>query len=79
MKAERLLMIACLLCLYPADFGCCEDPAIEWWLNPHRMVQTNLREIDATMDIDQYTRGSKEWKVNVVKFNVGGIVANYPT
>jgi len=43
------------------------------------MIQTNLREIDATMDIDRYIQDLKDWKVNVVKFNVGGIVANYPT
>ena len=53
-----------------------EDPCPEWWLKPHRMLQTNLREIDATMDIDQYIRELKQWGVNVVKFNVGGIVAN---
>ncbi|MFC1737608.1 beta-galactosidase [Planctomycetota bacterium] len=31
------------------------------------------------MDIDQYVRELKEFPVNIVKFNVGGIVANYPT
>jgi hypothetical protein len=50
-----------------------------WWLTPHRMIQTNLREIDATMDIDQYVREVQEFGANTVLFNVGGIVANYPT
>ena len=50
-----------------------------WWLEPHRLLQTNLREIDATMDIDQYVREVKEFGADVVLFNVGGIVANYPT
>ena len=50
-----------------------------WWLTPHRMVQTNLREIDATMDTDQYVREVQQFGANVVLFNVGGIVANYPT
>ncbi|MHC4558691.1 MAG: beta-galactosidase trimerization domain-containing protein [Planctomycetota bacterium] len=50
-----------------------------WWLTPHRLLQTNLREIDATMDIDQYVREAKEFGANIVLFNVGGIVANYPT
>jgi hypothetical protein len=50
-----------------------------WWLAPHRLLQTNLREIDATMDIDQYVREVKEFGANIVLFNVGGIVANYPT
>jgi putative glycosyl hydrolase-like family 6 (GHL6) protein len=53
------------------------DPG--WWLTPHRMLQTNLREIDATMDLDQYVQEVKEFGANLVLFNVGGIVANYPT
>ncbi|MHC4570379.1 MAG: alpha-amylase family protein, partial [Planctomycetota bacterium] len=50
-----------------------------WWLTPHRLLQTNLREIDATMDTDQYVREVREFGANIVLFNVGGIVANYPT
>ncbi len=50
-----------------------------WWLRPHRLLQTNLREIDATMDTDQYVHEVKEFGANIVLFNVGGIVANYPT
>lgn len=50
-----------------------------WWKTPHRLVQTNLREIDATMDTDQYVREVKDFGANIVLFNVGGIVANYPT
>ncbi len=79
MKTERLLLIACLFYLYPVNVARCEDQPSQWWLKPHRMIQTNLREIDATMDIDQYIRELKQFGVNVVKFNVGGIVANYPT
>ena len=51
----------------------------EWWLRPHRLLQTNLREIDATMDLDRYCKEVKDFGANVVLFNVGGIVANYPT
>ncbi len=54
-----------------------DDP--NWWLKPHRLLQTNLREIDATMDTDQYVREVKAFGANIVLFNVGGIVANYPT
>ncbi len=50
-----------------------------WWLRPHRLLQTNLREIDATMDLDLYVKEVKEFGADVVLFNVGGIVANYPT
>ncbi|MHC4296302.1 MAG: alpha-amylase family protein [Planctomycetota bacterium] len=53
--------------------------ADSWWLTPHRLLQTNLREIDATMDTDKYVREVKEFGANIVLFNVGGIVANYPT
>ena len=59
----------------PAD----EAVVDKWWLAPHRMLQTNLREIDATMDIDRYVQDVKELGADVVLFNVGGIVANYPT
>ena len=51
----------------------------KWYLQPQRMIQTNLREIDATMDIDKYIQEVKDFGANVVLFNVGGIVANYPT
>jgi len=51
----------------------------EWWLRPHRMIQTNLREIDAMMDLDRYVRDVKDFGADVVLFNIGGIVANYPT
>ncbi len=50
-----------------------------WWLQAQRMLQTNLREIDATMDIDRYVQEVRDFGANVVLFNVGGIVANYPT
>lgn len=50
-----------------------------WWMTPQRMIQTNLREIDAQMDLDDYIESLKTYRANVVLFNVGGIVANYPT
>lgn len=51
-----------------------------WWLDkPMRLVQTNLREIDATLDVDALFGGLREFSANVLLFNVGGIVANYPT
>lgn len=56
-----------------------ETESNAWWLTPHRLLQTNLREIDATMDVDQYVREVRDFGANIVLFNVGGIVANYPT
>jgi hypothetical protein len=51
-----------------------------WWnRKPLRLIQTNLREIDARMDVDSYVRSMVECSANVVLLNVGGIVANYPT
>lgn len=39
--------------------------AAPWWQSPHRMLQTNLREIDATMDLDRYVRDVKEFGADV--------------
>lgn len=51
-----------------------------WWNRaPYRLVQTNLREIDATMDVDAYVQSMVDASASIVLINVGGIVANYPT
>ncbi|MDB5248609.1 MAG: Beta-galactosidase [Segetibacter sp.] len=51
-----------------------------WWNRaPYRLVQTNLREIDATMDVDAYVQSMVDASANIVLINVGGIVGNYPT
>jgi Hypothetical glycosyl hydrolase 6 len=51
-----------------------------WWNRaPVRLVQTNLREVDATMDVDAYVQSMVDASANTVLINVGGIVANYPT
>jgi hypothetical protein len=51
-----------------------------WWKErPMRMVQTNLREIDLPLDPEQYARGLADFGADVALFNLGGIVANYPT
>ncbi len=51
-----------------------------WWTKkPMRLIQTNLREIDASLDVDTYVTSIKACNANVVIFNVGGIVANYET
>jgi len=56
-------------------------PLDEWWIKePYRLVQTNLREIDARdFDLDVYVNSIKDIGANVVLINVGGIVANYYT
>ena len=51
-----------------------------WWnRTPIRLIQTNLREIDALMDVKAFVRSVEDASANVVLINVGGIVANYPT
>jgi hypothetical protein len=51
-----------------------------WWQErPMRLVQTNLRETDVTIDPDRFVESLLEFHANVVLFNAGGIVANYPT
>ena len=51
------------------------------WYNraPFRHIQTNLREIDADMDVDVYVKALLDASANVVTFNTGGIRAFYPT
>lgn len=53
----------------------------QWWLDrPVRLIQTNLREIDAIdFDTDRYCRDIEASGANAVLINVGGIVANYPS
>lgn len=51
-----------------------------WWQEkPMRLIQTNLRETDALLDTDAYMRSLEEFSANALLFNVGGIVANYPS
>ncbi len=51
-----------------------------WWNRaPYRLVQTNLREIDAAMDVNAYVQSMVDASASIVLINVGGIVANYPT
>ncbi|MEO5998642.1 MAG: alpha-amylase family protein [Chitinophagaceae bacterium] len=51
-----------------------------WWNRaPVRLIQTNLREIDAEMDEDVFVQSILDASANVVLLNVGGIVANYHT
>lgn len=53
---------------------------MSWWLEkPMRLIQTNLREIDADLDPDEFVRNLEDFSADVVLFNAGGIVANYDT
>lgn len=52
----------------------------KWWQDkPLRLIQTNLREIDAGLDPKELVESVRDFGANVLLFNVGGIVANYDT
>jgi hypothetical protein len=50
-----------------------------WWHRPYRIVQTNLRLTDASLDPEALAREAREFGATAVTFNVGGIYAFYPT
>jgi hypothetical protein len=50
-----------------------------WWQDPFRMFQTNLREIDAGLDVDETLDYLQEFGANTWLLSVGGILSNYPT
>ncbi|MEF8885879.1 MAG: alpha-amylase family protein [Haloarculaceae archaeon] len=51
-----------------------------WWLrNDVRLIQTNLREPDARMDLDGLIETLTEFDANAWRLNTGGIAAFYPT
>jgi hypothetical protein len=50
-----------------------------WWRKPFRMFQTNLREIDAGLDVERVLDFLEEFGANTWLLSVGGILSNYPT
>jgi hypothetical protein len=51
-----------------------------WWQEtPIRLVQTNLREIDARRDPKEIVREVRAFGANAILFSVGGIVSFYPS
>jgi hypothetical protein len=66
------LLVCLLLCNVFAQEG--------WWMNePIRWVQTNLRQVDATLDARRLAEQLAEMRANVVLMGMGGIVSYYPT
>ena len=51
----------------------------QWWTEDYRIVQTNLREIDALEDPKAIARAVKDFGGTAIVSNIGGIVAFYPT
>lgn len=50
-----------------------------WWEQPYRILQTNLRLIDASLDPRALAREARDFGASAITFNVGGIYAFYPT
>ena len=50
-----------------------------WWEQPYRIVQTNLRLTDATLDPVSLAKQVRAFGATALTFNVGGIFAFYPT
>jgi hypothetical protein len=51
-----------------------------WWMEePVRLLQTNLRETDSSLDAQRLVRQIAEFPANTLLLNMGGIVAQYPT
>ncbi|MEV4072631.1 alpha-amylase family protein [Nonomuraea fuscirosea] len=50
-----------------------------WWREPFRMFQTNLREVDAGLDVERVLDRLEEFGANAWLISVGGILSNYPT
>jgi hypothetical protein len=66
-----------LLCVASLVLGQAQS---RWWMDePVRFLQTNLREIDSTLDPQRLVQQVAEFPANTLLFNMGGIVAQYPT
>ncbi len=51
----------------------------EWWRHPFRIFQTNIREVDLGMDVQQVVRDIVDFGCNTWLLNAGGIVSHYPS
>jgi hypothetical protein len=74
----------CVLLRGAALLQCCrissaQETSDGWWLKPFRMFQTNLRAIDADLDVEGTLDFLEQHGANAWLLSVGGILANYPT
>jgi Hypothetical glycosyl hydrolase 6 len=56
-----------------------DGSARPWWRSPFGMFQTNLREIDATLDVERVLDFVQEHGADAWLLNAGGILSFYPT
>ncbi len=53
---------------------------LPWWCREHlRMIQPNLREVDADLDVSALVEQLERFSANAVLLNTGGVCAFYPT
>lgn len=52
---------------------------VPWWTQPFRTFQTNLREIDAGLDVEAVLDRIQEHGADTWLLSVGGIVSGYPS
>lgn len=50
-----------------------------WWQTPFRTFQTNLREIDADLDVERVLDAIQDFGADTWLLNAGGILAFHPT
>src|SRR5690606_39764657 len=52
---------------------------VQWWHHPFRTFQTNLREIDAGLDVEATLEAIQAHGADTWLLSVGGIIANHPS
>jgi Hypothetical glycosyl hydrolase 6 len=80
----KKIVAAVLLCAATLDAGAQsgETPRTKgrWWMEePIRFFQTNISEKDSTLDPVRLVEQVADFPANTFLFNMGGIVAQYPT
>lgn len=55
------------------------ETAIPWWYRPFSVLQTNLQEVDATLDVPTVLEALTGHGADTWLLNVGGIVSFYPS
>src|SRR5262249_33136817 len=68
------------LCLLTVITSAQEGRQEGWWMRePIRWVQTNLPQVDATLDAKRLADQLADMRANVILMGMGGIVSYYPT
>src|SRR5690242_4412630 len=75
----KKLVAAALVCAATIGAGPQQAPR-RWWMDePIRFLQTNISEKDSTLDPTHLVEQVANFPANTFLFNMGGIVAQYPT